>query len=187
MAVSYTHLDVYKRQLQGSSAEYTVELSEATLARIHFLVRSSPRDESVIDPRDIESEIILALRDWADDLKLALIESRGEEAANHLMTTYCAAFPAAYRGTVSVRIAVRDIQTIEQLSSAQPITMRLYRPVEADSQALRLRVYRLGEPVPLSGSLPMLENMGVSVLDEQSYTLDRGDAGNCLLYTSRCV
>ncbi|MBK9027662.1 MAG: NAD-glutamate dehydrogenase [Propionivibrio sp.] len=169
--------EVLKRALQGSSAEYTVELSEATLARIHFLVRSSPRDESVIDPRDIESEIILALRDWADDLKLALIESRGEEAANHLMTTYCAAFPAAYRGTVSVRIAVRDIQTIEQLSSAQPITMRLYRPVEADSQALRLRVYRLGEPVPLSGSLPMLENMGVSVLDEQSYTLDRGDAG----------
>ncbi|MBL0206714.1 MAG: NAD-glutamate dehydrogenase [Propionivibrio sp.] len=168
---------VLKRALQGTSVEYTVELSEATLARIHFLVRSSPRDETVVDARDIESQINLALRDWADDLKLALIESRGEEAANQLLNSYGAAFPVAYRDTVSVRIAVRDIQTIEHLSETQAITMRLYRPVEADSRTLRLRVYRLGEPVPLSGSLPMLENMGVSVLDEQSYTLDRGDAG----------
>ena len=169
--------NVLVRALQGVNIDFTVELSEATLARLHFMVRSSPREESLIDPRDIESEIILALRDWADDLKLALLERRGEEAANQLLATYCAAFPAVYRDTVSVRIAVRDIQTMDLLSDQQPITMRLYRPVEADSKALRLRVYRMGAPIPLSGSLPMLENMGVKVLDEQSYTLDRGEAG----------
>ncbi len=169
--------EVLKRSLHGHNIEFTVELSEATLARIHFMVRSSPHEESVVDPRDIEADIVLALRDWADDLRLALNESRGEEAANQLLATYCAAFPPAYRDTVSVRIAVRDIQAMELLSESEPLNMRLYRPVEAGSESLRLRVYRLGAPIPLSASLPMLENMGVSVLDEQSFTLDRGEAG----------
>ncbi|MCF8199295.1 MAG: NAD-glutamate dehydrogenase [Sulfuritalea sp.] len=169
--------EVLKRALHGQNIEFTVELSEATLARIHFMVRSTPREESVVDPRDVEADIVLALRDWADDLRLALNESRGEEAANELLTTYCAAFPPAYRDTVSVRIAVRDIQAMELLSEAEPLGMRLYRPVEAGNESLRLRVYRLGEPIPLSASLPMLENMGVSVLDEQSFTLDRSEAG----------
>ncbi len=52
--------------------------------------------------------------------------------------------------------------------------MSLYRPVEADERTLRLRVYRLGAPVPLSASLPVLENMGLEVLDEVSYEVRRG-------------
>jgi glutamate dehydrogenase len=169
---------ILKRSLRGSSAEFTVELSDATLARIHLLIRTAPLDEPAVDPRSIEAEIILALRDWSDDLKLALIENRGEEGANRLMETYCAAFPLAYRDTVSVRVAVRDIEMMDTLSSVEPIALRLYRPVEADNQMLRLRLYRLGEPIPLSDSLPMLENMGVMVLDEQSYRLERGGLGD---------
>ena len=41
---------------------------------------------------------------------------------------------------------------------------------------LRLRLFRLGQPIPLSGSLPMLEHMGVKVLDERSYEIERSGA-----------
>jgi len=169
--------DILKRALRGSSTEFTVHLSDAVLARIHMLIRTSPSDDLVVDARAIEADIVLAMRDWPDDLKRALDEGSGEEAANRLMRTYGAAFPVAYRVDVGVRAAVRDIEIMEKLSAAQAITMSLYRPVEADGNVLRLRVYRLGQPVPLSGSLPMLENMGVSVQDEQSYAVARADAG----------
>lgn len=168
--------NILKHNLSGSSVEFTVQLSDALLARIHMLIRTTPTDELPIDGRAIEAEIGLALRDWSDDLKLALIEAKGEDAANLAMRRYANSFPPAYSGSVSARAAVRDIEMMDELSEQQDIRMSLYRPVEADAFALRLRIYRLGLPMPLSESLPMLEHMGVSVQDEQSYLLQFGES-----------
>ena len=47
--------------------------------------------------------------------------------------------------------------------------MSLYRPLEAAPGALRFKLFRLGAPVTLSDSLPMLEHMGLKVQDERPY------------------
>ncbi|MBL0076945.1 MAG: NAD-glutamate dehydrogenase [Rhodocyclaceae bacterium] len=164
--------EILKRTLRGQSVEFTVQLSDALLARIHMLIRTAPSDDVLPDARAIETEITLALRDWSDDLKLALIEAQGEEAGNLSMRRFANAFPAAYTSSVSARAAVHDIDMIDGLSAQQGIRMSLYRPVEADSMTLRLRVYRLGQSLALSESLPMLEHMGVAVQDEQSFVLN---------------
>ena len=54
-----------------------------------------------------------------------------------------------------------------------PIGTSLYRPAGASNDALRFRLIKLGDAVPLSGSLPMLENMGVKVENERSYVIAR--------------
>jgi glutamate dehydrogenase len=166
-------MEILKRHLNGTTVEFTVHLSEAVLARIHMLVRTSPREAPNYDIHAIESDIAQASRRWEDDLKLALIEALGEERATEAMRKYGAAFPAGYRDAVSPRAAVRDIAFMEKLSAGQPYALNLYRPVEADDKSLRLRVYRAGGPVPLSGSLPVLENMGLEVLDEESHEIGR--------------
>jgi glutamate dehydrogenase len=173
---------ILKRHLNGTSTEFTVNLSEATLARIHMLVRSSPRDAPNYDERAIESDIAQAIRRWEDDLRNALIEAFGEERATPLLRKYAAAFDVAYRDDVSPRAAVRDISVVETLDADHPLAVSLYRPVEGDDRTLRLRVYRLGEPVPLSASLPVLENMGLDVLDEVSYEIKRPEGGNVYLH-----
>ena len=165
--------EILKRHLNGSSAEFTVHLSEAVLARIHMLVRSSPKEAPGYDIRAIEAEIAQATRRWEDDLKNALIEALGEERATVTARGYADAFPVAYRDSVSPRAAVRDLAFMDKLDAATPYSVSLYRPVESDERALRLRVYRLGAPVPLSASLPVLENMGLEVLDEVSYDIRR--------------
>ena len=50
--------------------------------------------------------------------------------------------------------------------------MILYRPLEAAPGTLRFKLYHLGSPVTLSDSLPMLEHMGLKVLDERPYRVD---------------
>ncbi len=60
--------------------------------------------------------------------------------------------------------------------------MNLYRPVEGDERTLRLRVFRLGASVPLSASLPVLENMGLEVLDETSYEISREGSETVFLH-----
>ncbi|PWB60757.1 MAG: NAD-glutamate dehydrogenase [Betaproteobacteria bacterium] len=164
---------ILKRRLSGTSTEYTVQLTDAVLARIHMLVRTHPKDEPAADVAAIEAEIVQATRRWEEDLKLALAEVHGEERANPLLRRYAAAFPVAYRDTVPARTAVRDIGVIESLAESNPFAVSLYRPVEADARTLRLRVYRLGEKVPLSASLPILENMGLEALDEDGWQVER--------------
>ncbi len=159
------------RMLRGQSAEFTVQLSDATLARIHMLVRTSPKDEPQADVRTIEEEIVRVLRRWRDDLQLALVESEGDVAAARTLRVWGDAFPVAYEESVGARLAIHDIQFMEGLKASGDIALNLYRPVDAATTTLRLRVYRAGASLPLSGSLPMLENMGVLVDDEQSYAI----------------
>ncbi|MEO7744394.1 MAG: NAD-glutamate dehydrogenase [Usitatibacter sp.] len=165
--------EILKRHLSGTTAEFNVRLSEAVLARIHLLVRTSPRDTPSYDIRAIEADIIQATRRWDDDLKVALIATVGEERAMPILKAYAGAFPLSYRDSIPARSAVRDVAVMQGLSEAQPYAVSLYRPVEGDERTLRLRVYRLGTPVPLSGSLPVLENMGLEVLDELSWEIRR--------------
>jgi glutamate dehydrogenase len=167
--------DILKRHLNGTSAEFTVKLSESVLARIHMLVRSSPREQPNYDVHAIEADIVQATRRWEDDLKIALIEILGEERATGVMRKYASAFPVAYRDDVTPRTAVRDIAFIDKLAPGNPYLVSLYRPVESDERTLRLRVFRLGASVALSSSLPVLENMGLEVLDEVSYEI-RGES-----------
>ena len=47
--------------------------------------------------------------------------------------------------------------------------MSLYRPLEAPPGQLRFKLLRARQPLPLSQSLPMLEHMGVQVLEERPY------------------
>ncbi len=168
--------DILKRTFNGISSEFNVQLSESMLARIHMLIRTAPTDTPKIDTRNIEAQIIAAMRRWEDDLFALLAQEQGEEAGNVIQREYSTAFPAAYREDVTPRDAVRDLTLAQLLTPARPITMTLYKPAEGDAQDLRFRLYRLGEPVPLSGSLPMLENMGVRVEDERSYELARSGA-----------
>lgn len=165
--------DILRRRLAGTSAEYTVQLTDAALARIHILVRTHPRDEPRVDERALEAEIAQATRRWEDDLKLSLAEAHGEERAGPLARRYGSAFPVAYRDAISAHAAVRDIAFIEALDEASPYAVSLYRPVEADARTLRLRVFRLGQKVPLSASLPILENMGLEALDEEGWEIER--------------
>ncbi len=165
--------EILKRHLAGTSAEFTVHLSEATLARMHVLVKSSPQETPRVDERAIEADIAQATRRWEDDLKAALVEAVGEESATGIVRAYGEAFPAGYRDAVTPRAAVRDVAAIEKLDDTHPFVVSLYRPAQADAHSLRLRVLRLGAPVPLSGSLPVLENMGLEVLDEASYEIKR--------------
>jgi glutamate dehydrogenase len=164
--------EILKRHLHGSSAEFSVRLSETTLARIHMLVRSSPKDGVAYDIRAIEAEIAQASRRWEDELKNALVESMGEEGSGAPWRAFASAFPVGYRDAVTPRSAVRDIAAIRKMGPDAPFSVSLYRPVEGDERTLRLRVYRLGEPVPLSASMPVLENLGLEVLDEASYEIE---------------
>ncbi|UGA36704.1 NAD-glutamate dehydrogenase [Chromobacterium haemolyticum] len=74
-----------------------------------------------------------------------------------------------------MRNAVLDIQHIESVNADSPLAMKLYRPFHRGASAFNLKLFREGEALGLSASLPILENMGVKVRDEHPYCVQRAD------------
>src|SRR6266404_5132299 len=153
----------------GSSSEFNVHLSESALARVMIIVRTRPGHIPDVDMRALEARLAIASRRWEDDLKDALIDTVGEARGNQLYRQFGAAFAAGYREEFAARVSVPDIEMMAKLTDAEPLGMSLYRPREAAPGTLRFKLFRRGAPVTLSDSLPMLEHMGLKVLDEHPY------------------
>jgi glutamate dehydrogenase len=156
----------------GRSVEFTPLLSESPLARIHIVVRAEPGAMPEVDTRELEVRLVLATRRWQDDLADALVDRFGEEEGNRLLQRYGDSFPAGYREDYPARTAVRDIELIEQVQDGKHLAMNLYRPIEAGPRAFRFKVYRAGQSIALSRSLPMLEHLGVRVDEERPYLIE---------------
>jgi len=163
---------ILKQAFNGVASEFNVHLSESMLARIHLVVRTSPGKVPEYDARELEARIAQAARRWHDDLKQALLERCGEERGNLLYRRFGAAFPAGYRDEHAPQAAVYDVEMMARLESAAQLGMNLYAPPEAAPGVLRFKIYHAGSPVPLSESLPMLEHMGVRVMQERPYRIE---------------
>lgn len=161
--------------LGGGHVDFDAVLSGTMLARIHFIVRLAPGHPDSFDRKDLERRLAAAARRWEDELREALVESEGEGAGLALLRQWGAGFPGSYRERVAARAAVHDIRKMAALDARQPLGLALYWPLGAPEGRLGLKVYRLGAPVVLSDSLPMLEHMGVRVLAEYNHRI--GDAG----------
>jgi glutamate dehydrogenase len=173
---------ILMQALNGTSAEFDVLMSGTTLARIHFTVRTTPGQVTSYDRKDIERKLAAAARRWDDDLRDALVDSQGEAGGLALFKRWAGAFPASFRERVGARAAVPDIQRIAALSAEAPLAQTLYWPLGAPAGSIGLKVYRHGQPVVLSDSLPMLEHMGLRVLGEANYRIEGGDGAPIFLH-----
>ena len=167
---------ILTQAFDGSSSEFNAHLSESPLARVMIIVRTTPGQIPAYDVRELEEQLVSAARRWEDDLKGALIDALGEARGNELFRQFGAAFPAGYREEFAARAAVPDIEMMARLTDADPLGMSLYRPLEAAPGTLRFKLFHRGGPVTLSDSLPMLERMGLKVLEERPYRIAPADS-----------
>jgi glutamate dehydrogenase len=165
---------VLRHAFPGSTLDFAVLLSESVLARLHFVIRVPDGQIPPYDRHELEAKLAEATRSWTDELHGLLISQHGEEAGNRLSARYAEAFPAAYREDQPARSAVYDVQRMEDLAAgatqAQNV-MSLYRPLEVPPGFLRLKLFSRERPLPLSEVVPMLEDMGVEVVEERPYEI----------------
>src|SRR5215212_6724294 len=161
--------NILLRAFEGVNVEYNVRLSESVLARIHFIIYTKPEETPEYDEEEIERRLVETTRSWTDNLYDALIEHFGEERGTELFSKYRDAFPPGYRAGFLPRTAVSAIQRMEALKSEDDLEMSLYHPIEESEDFLGFKLFRLGEQVSLSEILPLLEDMGVEVVDERPH------------------
>ncbi len=178
---------ILQEAFDATSVDYTARVSESALARLHVVLRVDPTVALPhVDPAELEERLVQATRTWDEDLGAAMLNEVGEGRAALLRRRWSNAFPEAYKEDFDARVAVADLSRLDDLSSTvqdaagngvtaqQAIAMNLYTPVGAPEKERRFKLYRLA-PLSLTAVLPYLSNLGVEVVDERPYVLERED------------
>jgi len=168
--------DILLRELRGTGLDYTIRVTDATLARIHFIVRTE-RGARVgeIDTEALSAQIAQATRSWDDDFAHALDVTVGGEAAHRLLDRYGSALPETYKDAHTPFEATQDLSMLELLDGPDQLVLHLYRR-RKNNDDVHFKVFWSGaEPMTLSAALPVLHSLGVSVRDERPYEITRRD------------
>ncbi|MGV9944100.1 NAD-glutamate dehydrogenase [Streptomyces sp. NPDC003401] len=185
-AVRLRIIDILKEELGGTSVDFTAWNTESILSRLHFVVRVPQGTElpqlSESDKERIEARLVEAARSWEDAFQDALNAELGEERTAELLRRYGNAFPEGYKADHTPRSAVADLVHIERLTEERNFSLSLYEPVGAAPEERRFKIYRKGDSVSLSAVLPVLNRLGVEVVDERPHELRCSDRSVAWIY-----
>jgi glutamate dehydrogenase len=158
----------------GILARYAVDFIDDVLARVHYVIAHPAH---VADAVALEAELTAMVRGWDADLAAQLTKSIGGVRAARLALTYGQSFSAAYREQFSPQVAAQDIARLAGLDDPQDRAVFIYREAQDAPERLRIKIYRLGEIIPLSDMVPVLEHFGLKAIEEFAYDLDSGRLG----------
>ncbi|HVL85104.1 MAG TPA: NAD-glutamate dehydrogenase, partial [Pseudonocardia sp.] len=167
---------VLERRLGGRRVDFTVRVTESDLAQVHFTVHTDPQAPTPdVDRAALEDELTEAVRTWDDRL---LSAPGGDEVAALL-----AGVPDEYKAVVGPARAVEDLRRVAALREPGDFGVRLHpEPDETSRAHFRCTLHLAGEPVTLTAVLPLLQHLGVDVLDERPAEIVRPDGLRCWLY-----
>ena len=111
------------------------------------------------------------MRSWTDALHDALALVYAPEKVRGLFERYREAFSQGFQEIYAPAIAASDIRIIEALTEVRPLAVDFSHRNTEERQSVSLRVWSFGRPLPLSERVPVLENMGFTVVDERTYRI----------------
>jgi glutamate dehydrogenase len=162
----------------GTSVESQAQISGSSHARVHVVVHTDPGRQHKADLHGIERRIGQAALTWNDRLREVLVARRGEAAGLALAGRYRRALPLAYQDDVTPGDALGDLAELEALrEQPQALRLCLHRPPGQRRERVHLKIVKLGDPVPISDILPMLENFGLRLISERPYELTWPEGG----------
>jgi glutamate dehydrogenase len=161
---------ILAKALNGRTSAAEVGLEEGPLVRVLYTIGRNPGPRPNVDLEELQQQIIAALQTWDDALIGALSHAHGESEGRALAARLAPDFSAAYRGVYGAADAARDLSQLVALQDA-PLKVKpaAWRRADDEANVVRLKLYVLGDVLPLSRSLPIFENCGLNVIAEDAY------------------
>ena len=120
--------EILQRGLNGSQVDYSVQVGESPVARLHIVVRAE-RGEPLpdMDTTELERAVAAAARSWDDDLADEAPRACGEQGGRALLAMVKDAIPQTYKSDVPASAAVSDLAKILQLrASGEDVAFELW-------------------------------------------------------------
>jgi glutamate dehydrogenase len=154
--------EAFDGKITGESEQF----GDEAIGRMHRIITPKTGKIPKVDTKALEARLQEAARSWPERLNDALIAAVGDSEAGILTERYGRAFPSSYREQFSAAAAVHDIEKCEEVLETKELSLSLYQPDDAEDHELRLKIYNPGDAMALSDMLPVLENMGLRVINE---------------------
>lgn len=167
--------NILKRTFDATAIDYTTHVTDAEMARIHFVVRVEPgTGVPQVDDEALREELLRSTQTWSEQLGMHARDEDGEDASARVMSLYANAFPEAYKEDFGPRQGVADLRHIESLKDGDDTSLTLYRDPSGDARERRFKLFRRNG-VLLSDVMPIFTDLGVRVTDERPYSMNRAD------------
>ncbi|NRH30426.1 NAD-glutamate dehydrogenase [Rhodococcus sp. MS13] len=173
------------REFGPGTVDYTARVTENDLALLHVTIRRDPDSEPVhLDVSEANRERVQALltevsRSWDDRINDLVRDIPGVDP--ELVQRYSRLLPDGYKEDFEPSRALADIARLEALAPGA-IDVLLYRAVDSAPGAWRFTLFVGGDGISLSQVLPVLQSLGVEVLDERPHVVQRLDGVQCWIY-----
>jgi glutamate dehydrogenase len=152
------------RQRFGTSGvEAHHVLDEGERVRVHFFVHGAGGLPEV-PMRELEEEAVALARTWDDEL--AAVLGPGGRA---LASAWAPRLPDHYKGYTTPELAAIDVACFARLEAGESFVVSLH-PIGLD-RPTRVALYKRGAKIELSRAMPMLEDLGLRVIEEISTRL----------------
>ncbi|MGW9551190.1 NAD-glutamate dehydrogenase [Citricoccus zhacaiensis] len=186
--------NVLLEALGGESLDFQVRLTESVLARLYFRIRL-PREReraAPVDAKDLEDRLVRAVRSWKEGVDEQAVEAFGADSGVDAARLWDEAFPPAYRVAYEIDNALEDIgrfnglpgdgaPVVHVVPEHQDERSRIAEERVTDLTIGRMKVYS-DRPRTLTEILPVLQNLGLSVLDERPFEVEPADGRKFYLY-----
>ncbi|GAA1319139.1 NAD-glutamate dehydrogenase [Pseudonocardia xinjiangensis] len=164
---------VLMHELHGWRVEHTARVGRSNLALVHFTVHcdlaAAPPDQA-----RLQGQLAAAIMTW-DEWVLDVAGADDAEIAD-----YVAGVPEGYKDDVDPVRALGDLRVVRDLGADPQLQLTI--DAGPDAGEMRFRLFLLGAGVTLSAVLPVLQSLGVEVLDERPHEFTRPDGSRCWIY-----
>jgi glutamate dehydrogenase len=155
---------LFEYRFGGVVADYALSFATDP-ARFHFTIHVTDEVPQV-SLAELQTEVASAARSWDDALSDALAETYGEMRGHEVARRYAALFPDYYKSGSSIEAARFDVEQFERIGEDRPYVVALQNERGTPEPLTRVKLYKSGGKAPLSELLPLLEQLGLTVVEE---------------------
>jgi glutamate dehydrogenase len=158
---------LFKERFHGSTVDYHLSLGETENAKIFFTVHVDPGVQIPEVPYEqLEQEVERLARNWDDDLRDSLIARVGPDRGSALADRYAPRFPDYYKSNRDWDLIVDDVLRLDELEQNEEGFVVGLGNEATGERLTRVKLYKTGGKVDLSAFMPILEALGLRVVEE---------------------
>ena len=175
--------DLFLERFGGSSVDYQLTLGETGDARIHFTVWLDGPIPNV-SVEGLERDVYALTRTWEDRVCQLLAHTEGQPAARALVDAHASRYPSYFRSSTSLEGAAYSVLDLDALlATDDSILVGIHNETASDGGLTRISIYSRDGKRDLSQMLPLVEDLGLRVIEEIPTALHReGDTDNLYLH-----
>jgi glutamate dehydrogenase len=162
-----------RERFGADRVDVAVSLGDRNEALARYLL-TLEHEVPAVDPIDLEAHVRQLARSWVDEVSALLAAEAGLAEADRLVSALARRLPRSYRDTVDPSAAVDDLRLLDRALAEDGSLAVDWRPDEAEGR-WRLRTVSRGAALELSAFLPILESLGLVVVEEVPHRLLGGE------------